>query len=123
MATKLWAIALVVLCTIFTSFAQILYKYGAARLPEIITNAPLIAGLFLYGIGAVLLIVSFKGGDVSVLYPIIATSYVWVSLLSNYYFDEPLNMYKGVGIMLIIAGISMISWSGKKDAIKYAEAV
>jgi len=123
MATKLWAIGLVVLCTAFTSFAQIFYKYGANRLPEIITNVPLIAGLFLYGIGAVLLIVSFKGGDVSVLYPIIATSYIWVSLLSNYYFQEQLNMYKWIGIAWIIAGIIMISWSSKKDAVRYMEAV
>lgn len=123
MATKLWAIALVILCTAFTSFAQILYKYGANRLPELITNVPLIAGLFLYGIGAVMLIVSFKGGDVSVLYPIIATSYIWVSLLSNYYFGEQLNIYKWIGIALIIAGISLISYAGKKDAIQYMEAV
>jgi drug/metabolite transporter (DMT)-like permease len=32
-------------------------------------------------------------------------------------------MYKWIGIALIIAGISMISWSSKKDAIQYMEAV
>jgi len=125
--TKRWAIGLVVVCTLFTSFAQIFYKFGADRLSfdifSIITNWPLIIGLILYGTAAVLLIIALSAGEVSVLYPIIATSYIWVSLLSMYFFGEIINMYKWVGMIFIFFGVILVAKGGKKDSINYVEPV
>jgi hypothetical protein len=45
MTTKLWAIGLMVLCTAFTSFAQVFYKLGAAKLEF---NLTFITGTVLY---------------------------------------------------------------------------
>ncbi len=113
MATKLWAIGLIVLCTAFTSAAQVFYKLGAKSLEfdiiSLITNVPLIIGMVLYGIGAVLMITAFKGGEVSVLYPIIATSYIWVTLLSFYFFNEAVNIYRIIGILFIVFGVVAVS--------------
>ena len=114
MATKVWAVGLVIFCTLLTSTAQIFLKFGAQRLPAIFSNTPLIFGMVIYGIAAVALIISFKGGEVTVLYPIIATSYVWVTLLSNVYFGEPLIPLKFVGIFSIILGICFIGWGSRK---------
>ena len=66
--------------------------------------------------GGTLLIIAFKGGEVSVLYPIIATSYVWVSLLSMKFLDEKINIFKWIGISIIIAGIILIGY-GSKHAV------
>jgi drug/metabolite transporter (DMT)-like permease len=121
MATKLWAVGLIFLCTTLTSSAQIFYKFGAAKLPLIFFNWPLLTGLTLYGIGAIIFVIALKGGDVSVLFPIIATSYVWVSLLSNYFFNEPLNIFKWVGIFLIMVGISVIGFGSREKKVKYTE--
>ena len=78
MATKLWAMGIVLSCTLLTSTAQIFWKFGAEKLEfnflSIITNVNLLIGIFLYAIGGILLIISFRGGEVSVLYPIIAIS-------------------------------------------------
>jgi undecaprenyl phosphate-alpha-L-ara4N flippase subunit ArnE len=128
MTTKLWAIGLMVLCTAFTSFAQVFYKLGAAKLEfnliSIITNLPLITGMVLYLFGAGIMITAFKGGDVSVLYPIVATSYIWVSLLSMYFFNENLNLFRWVGISVILTGIIFISiGSRERDIVKYTEGV
>ncbi len=128
MATKLWAIGLMILCTAFTSIAQVFYKLGANKLQfnlvSIITNLPLITGMALYIIGAVIMIIAFKGGEVSVLYPIVATSYIWVSLLSVYFFNEALNLFRWIGIFIIIAGIILISSGSKqKETIEYIEAI
>lgn len=128
MPTKSWAIGLMVLCTAFTSMAQVFYKLGANKLEfnlvSLITNLPLITGMLLYIIGAVIMIIAFKGGEVSVLYPIIATSYIWVSLLSIYFFNENLNMFRWVGIFIIIAGIIFISIGSKdKGTIQRTEAI
>ncbi len=120
MSTKSWAIGVMIVTTIFTSVAQIFYKLGAERLQfniiSIITNLPLITGMVLYVIGAILMITAFKGGEVSTLYPIIATSYIWVSLLSAYLFNENLNLLRWTGIFIIIAGIISISLGSKETA-------
>ena len=128
MPTKTWAIGLMILCTAFTSTAQVFYKFGADRLEfnfiSLLTNFPLIIGMILYIIGAVIMITAFKGGEVSVLYPIIATSYIWVSLMSIYFFNESLNIFRWLGIFVIIAGIIFISIGSKqKETIQYTEAV
>ena len=121
MATKLWAVLLILFTTLLTSSAQILYKLGTPSLTfdinGIITNYYLIGGLLLYGIGAVLMIVSFRGGEVSVLYPIIATSYIWVSILSSYFLRETMNIFRWMGVFIIIAGIVSISYGSKDSSV------
>ena len=118
MATKLWAALLVLFTTLLTSSAQLLYKFGAAALDfhnllGIFTNYYLIGGITLYSIGGVLMIISLRGGELSVLYPIIATSYVWVSFLSIWFLSETMNTFKWIGIAGIIAGIVLIGYGSK----------
>jgi len=120
MATKLWAALLVLFTTFLTSSAQLLWKKGSATLTfdvlSILSNYYLIGGVLLYIIGGTLLIFSFRGGEVSVLYPIIATSYIWVSFLSIYFLNESMNFYKWSGVIGIIIGIALIGY-GSKDHI------
>ncbi len=122
MKTKSWAILLILFCTFLTSSAQVLYKFGIPSLNfnimSIITNYYIIGGLCLYGIGAFLMLLAFKGGEVSVLYPIFATSFIWVALMSNFFFQESLNIFKILGIASIILGISLISLGSKFTYIK-----
>jgi len=119
MATKLWAALLVLFTTLLTSSAQILWKKGSATLTfdvfNILTNYYLIGGILLYVVGGALLIISFRGGEVSVLYPIIATSYIWVSFLSIKFLGESMDIFKWIGVTLIIVGIVSIGY-GSKDA-------
>lgn len=128
MKTKPWAIILMVVVTFFTSFAQILYKIGVGILEfnffSIITNYYIIIGILIYFIGGVLLVICLKYGELSVLYPIIATSYIWVGLLSIYFFNESLNFFKWMGIITITLGVIFVSIGSKeKDMVKYAEVV
>jgi undecaprenyl phosphate-alpha-L-ara4N flippase subunit ArnE len=117
MKTHWWAIVLTIITTLFTSTAQIFYKMGASKLEfnlfALMSNYNLIIGGILYAIGAALMIIALKGGEVTVVYPIIATSYIWVSLLSNKIFGEELNVYKWIGIGVIILGITFISFGNK----------
>lgn len=112
MKTPLWAIGLVLFTTLINAVAQVLYKKGANVLVldfyALITNYPLIFGALLYLISAVLLITALKYGELSLLYPIIATGFVWVSFLSVYFFNEVMNAEKWFGICSIIIGITFI---------------
>ena len=117
MKTKLWAIGLMIVCTLFTSTAQLLYKSGADKLEfnlmSLISNWNIFLGLLLYGIGAVLLIIALRGGEVTILYPIIASSYIWVALGSGYFFREIINSMRWVGIIFIMMGIILVNFGGK----------
>ena len=120
MSTKLWAILTILFTTLLTSSAQILWKIGSGSLTldiaKILTNYYILGGILLYVIGGVLLIISFRGGEVSVLYPIIATSYIWVSLLSVRFLGEIMSIFKWIGISAIIAGIIFIGYGSKYSA-------
>lgn len=120
MTTKLWSILLVLFTTLLTSSAQILWKIGSKNLTfdilSILSNYYLIGGILLYVVGGILIIVSFRGGEVSVLYPIIATSYIWVSILSVIFLGEAMNIFKWMGVMTIIAGIAFIGYGSRNSA-------
>ena len=120
MATKLRSVLLVLSTTLLVSSAQILWKIGSATLKpdvlSILSNYYILAGIVLYSVGGTLLILSFRGGDVSVLYPILATSYIWVSLLSIRFLGEAMNAFKWIGIASIITGIILIGY-GSKDSV------
>lgn len=119
MATKLWAISLMFFTTFLTSTAQIFYKKGAEilvlNLLALITNYYLITGMILYAVGGTLMIISFRGGEVSVLYPIVATSYIWVSFLSIFFLNETMNLFKWLGVFVIFLGIVLIGYGSKKS--------
>lgn len=117
--TQKKAIALMVLCTIFTSLGQILWKLGVNKYVSgnILTllNTPFILGFVSYGVGAMLMLVAFKRGELSVLYPIVATSYVWVSLISPRLFPEDfMNAWKWSGVIIILISISILGWASSR---------
>jgi multidrug transporter EmrE-like cation transporter len=111
-------------CTVFAAFAQVLLKYGAQHpmpamapgnpatwLPFVMAmlgNTPLVFGYVLHGGNAMLLILALREGELSLLYPVYALSYVWVNLLSMYFFGEMMNIWKAVGIVLVIGGVALL---------------
>ena len=121
MKTKIWALALMLLTTFLTASAQVLYKMGIGSLEfniiSIITNYYIIGGLALYAIGAVLMIIALRGGELSVLYPIIATGYIWVGLLSYFIFGESLNLLRWLGISAIFFGVAFIGFGSKSSEV------
>ena len=108
----------VLFSTILNSFAQVFYKYGANKLSfsvtSLLTNYPLMIGISIYGISALILLVSLRGGELSVLYPLIATSYIWVSFSSVYFFGEVMNFYKWLGVFTVILGVSLIGLGSRE---------
>jgi len=82
------SLLMIVAFTIFSAAAQVLLKFGTIQLKlnptfvGLLTNFPLLGGLALYGIGAALMVVALRHGELSVLYPLISLSYVWVAVLS-----------------------------------------
>jgi multidrug transporter EmrE-like cation transporter len=112
------SIGLVFCCTILGAAAQILMKTGANQLTPglvgLITNIPLMCGYTLYGMSTVLLVLALKDGELSLLYPVIALTYVWVTGLSFLLLHETINPFKLSGIVVIVIGVAVLGKGGSR---------
>ena len=112
-------VALVFCCTILGAGAQVLMKTGANQMVHpgllgMLTNLPLMGGYCLYGISTVLLVIALKDGELSLLYPVIALTYVWVTVLSFLIFHDHINQWKLLGIVLIVSGVGVLGRGGRR---------
>lgn len=111
------AILLVFVMTFLLSIGQIFLKKGANILVfdilALLTNYNLIIGLIIYAFSAFITIYALKYGEVSVLSPVLSLSYIWVALLANLFFAEPLGTFKIIGIFVIFLGVSFVGIGGK----------
>ena len=80
----------------------------------LVTNLPLIAGYTLYGINTLMMVLALRNGEMSLLYPIIALTYVWTTLLSYTLLGETPNVYKDVGIVTIVLGVAVMGRKGNR---------
>ena len=108
------AILIVIFCTFFTSLGQLFWKAGVRHidLSRVVTlfNAPFLAGMVAYGVGTVLMLIAFRYGELSILSPIFATSYVWVSLFSPlFYPTDSMNVWKWAGVLTILLAVALLS--------------
>jgi len=104
-------ILFVAFCALLGATGQIFFKLGApsAKLNfSLLTNYHLLLGLFLYALATVLFIFALKFGEVSFLYPIIATSYIWVMLFATLFLGEKVSAFNWFGVFLIISGIYFV---------------
>ena len=104
------SVILVLVSAVFSAFGQIAFKLSSKkiRIRNLLRNKFLFAGLFLYGFGTILFIISLRGGELTVLYPFVATSYIWTIFLANHYLKEKITKNKIIGILLIILGLILI---------------
>jgi drug/metabolite transporter (DMT)-like permease len=120
---------LVIACTLIGAAAQILIKQGTAYMGagritlgnvahdprlfvafcfSIISNFRLFCGYALYGVMTFLMALALKGRELSRLFPIIALTYVWVTLLSLFLLGEHMNFFRAIGIAFIVCGVSVL---------------
>jgi len=102
----------------------VLIKTGAGTLGDhpsllktaiaILTTLPLFIGYSMYGISMILLVLALRHGELSALQPVIALTFVWVSILSVFVFHESFNALKCAGVTLIIGGVAMLGRGPRK---------
>ncbi len=104
------SILIVILATLLSATAQILFKTASGKIDFTFTsflfNIPLIFGFVVYAMVAILFIIALKDGELTVLYPILATAYIWVAIASPFFFPtDSLTVIKIMGILTIIGGV------------------
>lgn len=117
--TKRQSVALVGLCTLLGAAAQILIKTGASTLQgagvvAMLTNVHILAGYALYGLFMAVLILALRDGELSILYPVISLTFVWVTILSAILFHETITVFKLVGVTTIVFGVAVLGMGPKR---------
>ena len=102
---------LVFIASVIGSFGAVFLKLGAARLDGTIlsfVNSRLILGVTLFLGSSVFYALGIRGGQLSVLYPMVSLGYIWTLLWSRLFFNEPFTRGKFVGLGLILLGVFFV---------------
>src|SRR3989338_3150875 len=101
---------LVLFCALLGAFGQLFFKLGSKELGllPIHTNWKLALGLVLYGLATALFVFALRVSNLSIAYPVIATSYIWVMILSAIVLKEPITVTKLFGVLAILSGLGLI---------------
>ena len=109
-----WKILLLTALAAFIgSIGQLEFKQGANNLQFdiklLLTNYHLIAGVVVYSVSTVLYVYALNKENLSILYPIIATSYIWTLIFSKVFLKEPVGLTSWAGVFFILLGVTLIA--------------
>jgi len=102
---------LVFIASVIGSFGAVFLKMGAARLDGSIlsfVNTRLVLGVTLFLGSSVFYALGIRGGQLSVLYPMVSLGYIWTLLWSRLFFNEPFTRAKFAGLGLILLGVFFV---------------
>jgi drug/metabolite transporter (DMT)-like permease len=106
-------ILLTALSALIGSIGQLEFKRGASDLQfdfkMLLSNYHLVIGISVYLVSTVIYVYALSKGQLSVLYPIIATSYIWTSIFAKIFLNEPVGPANWIGVFFIVLGIALIA--------------
>ena len=112
MRTPPISIVFFLLAAILGAAGQFLYKSGAARTTGSVLsylNPRILGGVACYIAVMVLFVAAFKrGGSLTVLYPIYASTFVWAALIALATDGTPIKPVHIAGMLLLIAGMCLM---------------
>ncbi len=115
MVGALWTIPVMIATCVFTALAALLLKQGAMRLSldirSLMRNWRLIVGIALFTIASGVYVVLLKFQQLSVLYAVGATTYIWGALFAKVYLREKICKWKIAGIAAIVLGVAVVGFA------------
>lgn len=113
MSTPAISIVMFLAAALFGAAGQYLYKSGAdaagGTISSYIVNPRLLAGVVCYVAVMVLFVAAFKkGGSLTVLYPIYASTFIWAALIALYAYGTPIKMVNIAGMALLVGGMYLM---------------
>jgi len=109
-----WKILLLTALSAFIgSIGQLEFKRGADNLQFdiklLLTNYHLIIAIAVYCVSTVLYVYALNKEQLSILYPIVATSYIWTLIFSKIFLKEPVGLTSWTGVFFILLGVTLIA--------------
>ena len=110
--TEFWSVILVISSTVLSSLGSFYMKVASKSMNGIKTviNMPLIGALSLHTLSAIMGVIAYRGGELTVLVPLASLNYIWASLLAIKYLGEKMNTWKCIGVVSIMLGISIMGY-------------
>lgn len=110
MKTPIGSIIMFIVAAIFGAVGQYLYKSGAdatnERWTSYLLNSRLLGGVVCYVAVMVLFVAAFKkGGALSVLYPIYASTFIWGAIIAWVAYETPIKPMNVFGMGLLVLGM------------------
>lgn len=113
MQTPLISIVLFAVAALLGAVGQFLYKSGAEAAGgsalSYLLNWRILIGVACYVGVMVLFVAAFKkGGALSVLYPIYASTFIWAALIGLFAYDTPIKLVNVLGMAALIVGMYLM---------------
>jgi hypothetical protein len=110
MTTPPLSIALFALAALFGAVGQYLYKSGAdaatGGLSSYFLNWRILTGAACYVGVMVLFVAAFKrGGSLTVLYPVYASTFIWAALIALAAYGTPIKLMNVAGMAVLVLGM------------------
>lgn len=102
---------LVFAASVVGSLGAVFLKFGSAKVGRSLMsflNRNLAIGVALYLGSSVFYGLGLKGGEVSVLYPMVSLGYIWTMVWSRLFFKETFTRQKIVGLSLVLLGVIFV---------------
>ena len=113
MNTPAISIVFFLIASVLGALGQYLYKSGAdsagGSVGSYLANPRLIAGVLCYIGVMVLFVAAFKkGGSLTVLYPIYASTFIWAAVIALVVFGTPIKPVNIGGMLMLIGGMYLM---------------
>lgn len=101
---------LVLIGAFIGAIGNLVIKKGTNRysFAKLFGSSLLWGGLFLYGLSVIFYVVALRQEELSVVYPLVSTTYLWTTFFSVKYLRERMNKWKWIGLLGIILGVTLI---------------
>jgi multidrug transporter EmrE-like cation transporter len=104
---------LFLVAAVLGAVGQFLYKSGAERagssIPSYLFNLRILGGVVCYVAVMVLFVAAFKrGGALSVLYPLYASTFIWAALIALLAYGTPIKPVNVAGMALLVVGMYLM---------------
>ena len=103
-------ISLILCSAILVCIGQLFWKLSSSG-----NLAYLFFGFVFYGIGAIIMVLSYRYGELSVLQPMLSMNYVLSIILGVLVLHEAITITKCIGICFITLGVILIGGSCNAD--------
>ena len=117
MQTPTLSIVFFLIASLLGAVGQFLYKSGAENAGGSVTaylvTWPIRGGVVCYG-GVLVLFVGAckKGGALSVLYPVYATTFIWAALIGYFAYGTPIRPVNILGMGTLVLGMYLMGCKG-----------
>lgn len=113
MNTPISSVLFFLIASILGALGQYLYKSGADKadgsLVGYLGNIRLLGGVVCYIAVMVLFVAAFKkGGSLTILYPVYATTFIWAAILAYMIFGTPIKPVNILGMLLLVGGMYLM---------------